>query len=52
MSSLTVVDPTKNESLQAVGHTHIVTDANVIEMAMEKLAKIYTKGPDWFAPDR
>lgn len=48
--SLTIVDTTKNETLQAVGHTHVIKDAQVIEMVMGKLARIYTKGPDWLPP--
>ena len=48
--SITVVDPNDNSTLQADGRAEIVGDAGVIEMVMEKMARMYVHGGDWLPP--
>jgi general stress protein 26 len=48
--SVTIVNPSENSSLQAVGGVHIEKDAQIIEMVMEKMTKIYAHSADWLPP--
>lgn len=48
--SVTMVNPAENSSFQASGHASIVKEAEVIELVMGELAKIYAHSPDWLPP--
>lgn len=48
--SVTIVNPSENSSLQAVGEAEIVNNPQVVEMVMAKMNTIHAHSTDWTPP--
>ncbi len=48
--SVTIVNTSENNSLQAGGQAEVVKNAQIIEMVMTNMARIYAQGADMLPP--